>query len=394
MLNGIGKENAIAFSGLTIQDQVSDMLKMLDSNEHEMIKFNTMKAKLTAMQQQHPFMNFILRMEMMRDMMKHKFESQPNKKNMLKGFTPFVLQKMDKMDEINLSHLEEELEQANNKSWSDINKKSNAVKVAPIVDPMEFLVAIANTHALARILFTPFSPLTIGLVELQKSVVTGYHLHKLKLIAVYQPSWSAHMLWRVYDCCYVFFSQKLLEEDLLNGQEIKNPLEGLNYLVQEFSELKRLGLLACLVPQPPASHQEELPHGDRSNKQKPGGAGSGKEPKKLKGGGEEDKETGYHKNKSFNAMLKASKQDIINKVGKMSMGFVFKSTGQNTLKVLNTLSLPTNQCARYILWGGCGDSNCKNVHNDATLSKIQIAKANAFIVKGGKKLMSKTVWQD
>jgi len=60
MLNGIGKENAIAFSGLTIQDEVSDMLKMLDSNEHEMIKFNTMKAKLTAMQQQHPFMNFIL----------------------------------------------------------------------------------------------------------------------------------------------------------------------------------------------------------------------------------------------------------------------------------------------------------------------------------------------
>jgi len=36
------------------------MLKMLDSNEHKTIKFNTLKAKLTAMQQQYPFMNFTL----------------------------------------------------------------------------------------------------------------------------------------------------------------------------------------------------------------------------------------------------------------------------------------------------------------------------------------------
>jgi len=128
MLNSIGKYNSIAFSGLTIQDKVSNMLKMLNSNEHEMIKFNTMMAKLNAMQQQYSFMQFTLQMEMMREMMKHKFKSKPNEKNMLKGFTPFVLQKMDEMDEIDLSHLEEELEQANYPSWNDINKKSNSVK--------------------------------------------------------------------------------------------------------------------------------------------------------------------------------------------------------------------------------------------------------------------------
>jgi len=93
MLNDIGKYNAIAYLGLTVQDEVSNMLKMLDSNEHEMIKFNTMKAKLMAMQQQYPLIQFTLWMETMREMMKYKFESKPNEKNMLKGFTPCVLQK-------------------------------------------------------------------------------------------------------------------------------------------------------------------------------------------------------------------------------------------------------------------------------------------------------------
>jgi len=165
-------------------------------------------------------------------------------------------------------------------------------------------------------------------------------------------------------------------------------------MIQDFGEIKRLGTPACLVVQPPASHTEEPPTGDRSNKCKPGGAGGSKVPKKLKGGSKEDKETGYRENKSFNAMLKASKQDIIDKLGRMSMGYVFKVAGQNTLKVLNTLGLPTNWCTQYTLWGGCGDNSCKNVHDDATLSGNQIAKANTFIVKGGKKLMSKMVLQD
>jgi len=274
------------------------------------------------------------------------------------------------------------------------HRKNNAVKVAPIADPMDFLAAIANMHALARILFTPCSPLAIGLADLQKILVAGYHLHKFKLIAAHQPSWFAHVLFKVWDGCYTFFSQKLSEEDLQDGREIQNPFEGLNYTIRDFGKIERLGTPACLVVQPPASHTEEPPNGDRNNKRKPGGAGGGKVPKKIKGGGEEDKETGYRENKSFNATLKASKQEIIDTLGRTSMGYVFKAAGQNTLKVLQALGLPTNRCARYILWGGCGDKTCKNVHDDATLSKSQITKANTFIVDGGKKLMSEMTQLD
>jgi len=325
-----------------MQDEVSDMLKMFNSNEHEMIKFNTLLAKLNTMQQQYPFMNFTLRMETMRDLMKHKFQSKPNLKNMMKGFTKFILQKMVKMDEINLSHFEEEMEQVNNPSWEDINRRSNSVKIAQISDPMEFLALIANMHALARILFTPVSPLAIGLKKLQEIVVAGHHLQQLKAVAEFQPSWFANVLWKVYDACFAFFNQKLLEEDLRNGREIKNPLENLNFMVSKFGQIKRAGTPASLMPKPPINHPEEPPQNDGPNKCKPSGAGSGKDPKSMKGGGEEDKETGFHENKAFNAMLKAAKQDVFDTVGKTSMGIVFKAAGQNMLKVLKALEIPTN----------------------------------------------------
>jgi len=72
MLNGTGKYNALAYLGMTVQDEVSDMLKMLDSNEHETFKFNTLLSKLNVLRLQFPFMNFTLRMETMRDLMKHQ----------------------------------------------------------------------------------------------------------------------------------------------------------------------------------------------------------------------------------------------------------------------------------------------------------------------------------
>jgi len=66
-------------------------------------------------------------------------------------------------------------------------------------------------------------------------------------------------------------------------------------------------------------------------------------------------------NKAFNATLKAAKQDVFDTMGKTGMGIVFKAAVQNTLKVLKALELPTNQCARYILWGGCGDKTCQKI---------------------------------
>jgi len=181
-------------------------------------------------------MNFTLQMEMMWDLMKHKFESKPSIKNMMKGFTPFILQKMEEEDEIDLSHFEEEMGQVNNPSWEDINRRSNSAKVILIAGPMEFLALIVNTHALARILFTPFSPLVKGLRELHDKLVAGKD--RLKMVAEFQPSWFAHVLWKVYNACFAFFSQKLDKDDLLNGKDIGNPLEGLIYLVSEFSRIE------------------------------------------------------------------------------------------------------------------------------------------------------------
>jgi len=70
------------------------------------------------------------------------------------------------------------------------------------------------------------------------------------------------------------------------------------------------------------------------------------------------------------------------------MGLIFKYVGQNTVKVLTALGLPSNWCAQYTLWGGCGDNSCKNLHNNAALLQNQVAKANTFFAKGDKKLMS------
>jgi len=43
-------------------------------------------------------------------MSKHLFQFEPNKKHMLRDFTPFCLQKMEKLYEIELHLLEEKME--------------------------------------------------------------------------------------------------------------------------------------------------------------------------------------------------------------------------------------------------------------------------------------------
>jgi len=88
--------------------------------------------------------------------------------------------------------------------------------------------------------------------------------------------------------------------------------------------------------------------------------------------------------------LKASKQEIIDKVGQTSMRLIFKYAGQNMIKVITALCLPSNWCAQYTLWGGCGNNSCMNLHENAALLQNQVAKANAFFVEGGKKMMSES----
>jgi len=179
LLNGDGKYNALAWMGGMVQDEVSDMLKILDGTEHEMVKFNQLKASLENMQWKNQFMQFTLRKETVREFMRHQFDSAPSEKNMMKGFTPFCLQKMDEACEIDLEHLEQYHEGASNLSVADLRSRDSTLKFAPILNPLDFLAAISNTYALAKVLFTSSSLLTIGLRELQETMVKGHFFDKL-----------------------------------------------------------------------------------------------------------------------------------------------------------------------------------------------------------------------
>jgi len=178
--------------GAAVQDEASDMLKILDGMEHEMVKYNQLKASLENMQWKNWFMQFTLQRETVREFMWHQFDSAPNEKNMMKGFTPFWFQKMDETCEINLDQLEQYHEGASILSIADLRNRDSALKFAPIQNPLDFLAAISNTYALAKVLFTSSSPLTIGLRELQEIMGQGHFHDKLHLISLFQPGWFVH----------------------------------------------------------------------------------------------------------------------------------------------------------------------------------------------------------
>jgi len=387
LLNGVGKYNALAWMGGTVQDEVSDMLKVLDGTEHETIKFNQLKAGLESMQWKNQFMQFTLRKETVREFMRHQFDSAPSEKNMMKGFTPFCLQKMDEACEIDLEQLEQYHDGASNLSVADLRSKDSTLKFAPIVNPLDFLAAISNTYALAKVLFTSSSPLTIGLQELQETMVKGHFHDKLRLISSFQPSWFVNVLWKVYDACHVFFSKKISQEELMEGARLRNPLQNLNNIIGEFEEIKRAGVPPSLLPQLFSNQQE-----GKGKRLLDDAEGGGKIPKKLKWSPkdkEDTRETQYRENPSHNKTLKATKQNIIAKVGRTSMGYVFKAAGQNTAKVMAANNMPNTRCARYSIWGGCGDTTCKLTHDNTQFSQSQVENINAILVEGGNKIASK-----
>ena len=60
------------------------------------------------------------------------------------------------------------------------------LKCTPITDALGFLMAIANTYALAQVLFTHTSPLTLGLQGLLTIMMRGHHNGNLYNIGQYQ----------------------------------------------------------------------------------------------------------------------------------------------------------------------------------------------------------------
>jgi len=184
------------------------------------------------------------------------------------------------------------------------------------------------------------------------------------------------------------FSRKVSQHKLMEGTRLRDPLQNLNKIIGEFEEIKQPRVPPSLLPQLFSNQQ------DGKGKQLLDDAdGGGKIPKKPKWK-PTDKEdtpckTQYRENPLYNKMLKATKQDIIAKVRRTSMGYVFNSAGQNTAKVMAMNDMPNTRCAHYSIWGGCGNTTWKLMHDNSKLSQSQVKKINAILIEGGNKLISK-----
>jgi len=97
-----------------------------------MVKIHALKKKLSLLQKQNQIMSFMLCKETVQDFMKHTFDSEPDEKNMMCGFTPFCLQQMDKACNINLEKIEECIATQMYTSSTDLLKWEQALKFMPI----------------------------------------------------------------------------------------------------------------------------------------------------------------------------------------------------------------------------------------------------------------------
>jgi len=148
---------------------------------------------------------------------------------MMRGFTPFCLQKMDQTNEITLCLLEEKKRTTTYTTMNDLFTQDKTIKCNPITDALTFLTAIANTYALAQVLLTHTSPLTLGLQGLLTIMMQGHHNGKLHVVIQYQWDWYAHILWTVYKVCAEFLDQCLSKADLLVGAQLANPVTAFNH---------------------------------------------------------------------------------------------------------------------------------------------------------------------
>jgi len=192
-------------------------------------------------------MGFTLQKDTVKDFTANTFHNKKlNEEFMLKGFTPFHIQQLDDESEMSLILHEEQMAQTTTTTCSDLEKKSKKLKITPILDVLGFITAIANMHALAKVLFSTTSPLMIGLYELLKNVPLGKQEGKLQKISNFQPNNFAHAMWAIYKCCNDFFKMHLSRQDLLEGMHLRNPFQDFNYEIACWQEISRAGVLALL----------------------------------------------------------------------------------------------------------------------------------------------------
>jgi len=237
----------LGFCGRSAYEDVTEIFQILDSNEDWMTKCNELENRLNVEQRGTPLIEFMLWKDLVKEFAAHAFRNKKmSEEFMMKGFTPFCLQQLDSDSEMSLILHEERMAQMTTTSYSDLEKKSKKLKITPISDVLGFITAIANTHALAKVLFSTTSPLTIGLHELQKIVLLGKQEGHLQIISSFQPNWFAYAMWAMYGCCHDFFKMHLSHQDLLEGAHLKNPFKDLNYEISRWQEITMGGIPACL----------------------------------------------------------------------------------------------------------------------------------------------------
>jgi len=326
-------------------------------------------------------------------MSKHLFQFELDEKHMLRGFTPFCLQKMEKSCEIELRLLEEKMENTTFTSLTDLTKKESVLQFSPIEDANSFLTAITNTHALAWCLFSNTSPLTQDLHKLFEIMLEGYHSGELKNTGEFQTNWYAHALWGLYQAITKFFRMRLTENDLMRGARLVRPLTEYIDDVRKFGMYLRPKVPAILLSVTTEDQQSEYAAmgTGRSKKQKitppekPGN--KTQEAKRLRWLKlKEQRQQSWKENKKFDATLKATKQKIQNAHTHANMGALMWANGLGIPDALKKIGIPLSTCGRYSLWGGCGDPTCTLKHDDTELTAAQSNIANEIFNDGASKL--------
>jgi len=103
---------------------------------------------------------FTLHKELIKEFMTHEFFSDSLESNMLQGFTPFCVHKMEKKSEYALKGWEKHHDMSMHTNASNYDRKEAFLKIQPITDAVGFISAVSNAWALAWALFKFTSPLT------------------------------------------------------------------------------------------------------------------------------------------------------------------------------------------------------------------------------------------
>jgi len=302
------------------------------------------KNWLSVEQQENPLIGFKLQKDTVKDFAAHTFQNKKlNEAFMMKGFTPFCIQQFDDDSKMSLILHKEQLAQTTTTLYSNLEKKSKKLKITLISDVLGFITIIANTHALAKVLFSTTSPLTIGLHELQQIVSLGKQEGKLQKISNFQPSYFVYAVWAIYECCNDFFKMPLSQQDLLEGVHLQNLFRDFNYKIAHWQEISQAGVLALLGyaaknVETSLDNSKTLANGkckmiEQEEEEE-------ESAKKIKGNGKGK----WKDNPCFDESLKKLKYNIIQANSRTNLGQLLCANTTTIPATLNTLGFPQNVC--------------------------------------------------